>query len=55
MPEPLNPPTPADMLESAMGHLGAAITQSLPSDDAIIMEHVRVAHELVTALWRANR
>ena len=40
-------------LEQAMAHLGAAITQSAPNDDQIIMGHVRAAHELVRDAFRA--
>lgn len=32
-------------LENIVGHLGAAIRQQSPSDDKIIMEHVREAYE----------
>ena len=32
------------------GELGAAISQSLPSDDQIIMEHVRAAHSALGRL-----
>lgn len=31
----------------ARGHLGAAISQTIPSDDKIIMEHVRAAFKLL--------
>lgn len=41
------------MLHDAAGELGAAISQSIPSDDQIIMDHVRKAHEtLLTVLRR---
>lgn len=51
----LRAPKPTDMLHEIMGHLGAAVSQSSPSDDQIIMDHVKAAHELVTLLWRAQR
>lgn len=35
-----------------MGHLGAALIQQAPSDDKIIMDHVRDAHEIATKLYR---
>jgi hypothetical protein len=35
-----------------IGHLGAILVQTIPSDDQIIIEHVRKAHELATALRR---
>lgn len=34
-------------IESAKAHLGVALIQSIPSDDQIIMDHVRVAHALL--------
>lgn len=37
-------------IEQAIGELGAAINQSSPSDDQIIMEHVRSAHRLLLSL-----
>lgn len=42
----------ADPLYEAMSHLGAALSQSIPSDDHIIMEHVREAHALIQSEWR---
>jgi hypothetical protein len=42
-------------LFEAMGHLGAAVTQSIPSDDQIIMGHVRKALEQVVAAHTAVR
>ena len=38
----------AEAFAEIAAHLGAAITQSLPTDDAIIMEHVRAAHKIAT-------
>lgn len=32
-------------LEDVVGHLGAALRQQAPSDDKIIMDHVREAYE----------
>ncbi|GAC1572583.1 MAG: hypothetical protein NVS3B5_01480 [Sphingomicrobium sp.] len=34
-------------IREARGHLGAALIQSIESDDQIIMEHVRLAHSLL--------
>ena len=42
-------------LEFAMGNLGSALAQSLPSDDRIIMDRVRKAHEIICELWRNER
>jgi hypothetical protein len=36
-----------------IAHLGAAISQSIPTDDQIIMEHVRAAHGLARLLRKA--
>lgn len=48
-------PVPADaMLLEIIGHLGAAVSQSLPSDDQIIMGHVRQALEFAKTLWAAQ-
>jgi hypothetical protein len=38
------------LLGVAESHLAAALAQSLPTDDRIIMESVRLAHELVGAV-----
>ena len=35
------------IIDEAKGHLGAAIGQSIDSDDQIIMDHVRAAHVLL--------
>ena len=46
---------PADTpLARALGHLGAALAQALPSDDPIIIDHVRAAHDLLEPLRRAE-
>lgn len=42
------------LLDEITAHLGAAISQSLPSDDQIIMEHVRAAHGLARLLRKAS-
>ena len=34
----------SEKLEEIIGHLGAALNQQAPSDDKIIMGHVRDAH-----------
>ena len=33
-------------LEQIRGHLGACIVQRIPSDDAIIFEHIEAAYKL---------
>ena len=48
-------PVVADHVGEIAAHLGAAVSQSLPSDDAIIMEHVRAALGHAKELQRANR
>jgi hypothetical protein len=35
------------LLDKARAHLGAALSQVLPSDDQIIVEHMRAAYELL--------
>jgi hypothetical protein len=40
------------MVLEASSHLGAAISQSLPTDDQIIMDHVRSAHVILVMLWK---
>ena len=40
-----------DRILEAIGELGAAISQSLPSDDQMIMEHVREALRLLHEEW----
>jgi hypothetical protein len=42
----------APKVEEIVGHLGAILMQTAPSDDQIIIDHVRKAHELATALRR---
>lgn len=42
-------------LEEALAHLGAAIMQSTPHDDQIIMDHVKSAHALLQVITRAQR
>lgn len=43
------------LLLEIIGHLGASIIQSVPTDDQIIMDHVKVAHELAKAARRQLR
>ncbi len=38
------------IIDRARGHLGAAIAQSIPADDQIIMDHVKAAYELLWAI-----
>ncbi len=42
-------------IEAAVGHLGAAIIQSIPKDDQIIMDHVRCAYEILKVVREADR
>ena len=44
----------AAVLDEITAHLGAAIMQSVSTDDQIIMEHVRAAHGLATILRKAQ-
>lgn len=39
-------------LSEIIGHLGSAITQSIASDDQIIMDHVKAAHEIAKVVRR---
>ena len=39
-------------LSEIIGHLGSAITQSVSSDDRIIMDHVKAAHEIAKIVRR---
>lgn len=39
--------TDTERIHEAQSHLGAAISQSLPTDDQTIMDHVRAAYELL--------
>lgn len=45
----------AALLDEITAHLGAAIMQSISTDDQIIMEHVRAAHGLATILRKAQQ
>lgn len=38
------------IVDEARGHLGAALVQSLPSDDQIILDHVRAAENHLDTL-----
>jgi hypothetical protein len=42
-----------DVLE-IVGHLGAALIQAAPSDDPMIIEHIRAAHGLALDLYRQS-
>jgi hypothetical protein len=51
------PPSPElepwrDELSEIIGHLGAAIIQSVASDDQTIMDHVKAAHEIAKIVRR---
>lgn len=41
-----------EQLLEIIGHLGAALIQSVPTDDQIIMDHIRDAHEAAKTLRR---
>jgi hypothetical protein len=43
-------PGDVDQLSEIIAHLGAALMQVHPSDDPIIIGHVKTAHELAVAL-----
>lgn len=42
----------AEPLLEVIGHLGAALIQTVPSDDPIIIEHIRAAHRIALDLHR---
>lgn len=44
--------TVEELLTEIMAHLGASIIQSVPTDDQIIMDHVKAAHELAKVARR---
>ncbi len=44
--------TEKGVIEESHSHLATALKQSLPSDDAIIMGHMRIAYDLLEALRR---
>ena len=39
-------------VEEIIGHLGAALSQETPSDDKIIMGHIRAAYEAAEAIQK---
>jgi len=50
--------TPEELRELILeihGHLGAAIIQSLPSDDQIIMGHVREAYAMLRTILEGTK
>lgn len=47
----MNAHSPQEALLIIIGHLGAAEVQSLPTDDEIIMRHVRDALETARAAY----
>ena len=56
MPDALTAPAPHVMLEDAMGHLGVVVRYGLDAiTDPIDRDHIIAAHELVVALWKAQR
>lgn len=50
----LGPVSADTVLLEIIGHLGAAISQSIPSDDQIIVGHIREAHNLAKMLRGAQ-
>ena len=42
-------------IEAACAHLGAAVVQSIPADDQIIMDHVRATYEILKVVRDADR
>jgi hypothetical protein len=44
-----------DRIEEAFGHLAGALMQAIPSDDQIIIGHMRDAHNLLQAELRDRR
>lgn len=42
-------------LDSIKGHLDAALAQSIPSDDSIIVGHIRDAKTIIDDLWRQQK
>lgn len=44
-----------NVVEEAMGHLGAAQMQTIDSDDRIIADHMRDALAILTSAWRQAR
>lgn len=50
----LSAPDPYCMLEDIICHLGTALGQSTLSDDQVILDHVRRAHEIAKQLGRAQ-
>ena len=51
----LEPVDPIYCVGRAWAHLNSAISQSLPSDDRIIIEHMREAAALLDAVMQAHR
>ena len=43
--------TSKDAIYEAMSHLGAAISQSIHTDDEIIIGHIEDAHQILSDLW----
>lgn len=44
-----------ESLEEIVGHLGASLIQAIPSDDQIIIGHVRDAYQIAIELLRAEK
>ena len=53
IPKPLRSKMARYMVSEILAHLGSAISQSLPTDDQIIMKHVHEARALANALFTA--
>jgi hypothetical protein len=50
----LAPTANDDAVLEIVGHLGAALIAAAPSDDPIIIEHIRAAHGLALDLYRQS-
>jgi len=51
----LEPVDPLSALHEASAHLGAGLMQVDPTDDQIIIDHMRAAHEIIKLVIAAQR
>ena len=51
----LLPVDPLSALHEASAHLGAGLMQVRPTDDQIVIEHMRTAHEIIKLVIDAQR
>lgn len=51
----LLPVDPLSALHEASAHLGAGLMQAVPTDDQIIIEHMRAAHEIIKLVIASQR